>query len=102
MGDSADNYPGVKGIGEKTALKLLKDYDSIDQIVEKIDHLPKGIKTKIEQNLDLMYLSKNLAEIKCDLPISCSLDDALWHYDQNKAETKLIELEIRNPARFFS
>ncbi|MBP2077777.1 5'-3' exonuclease [Oceanobacillus polygoni] len=98
MGDSADNYPGVKGIGEKTALKLLQEYETIDNLLENIDSLPKGVQTKINNNLDMLHLSRSLARIKCDVPISCSLDQALWKYDKAKVSMKFEELEFKNLA----
>lgn len=98
MGDSADNYPGVKGIGEKTALKLLQEYETIDNLLENIDNLPKGVQTKINNNLDMLHLSRSLARIKCDVPISCSLDQALWKYDKAKVSMKFEELEFKNLA----
>jgi len=96
MGDSSDNYPGVKGIGEKTALKLLKQYETIDHILEHIDQLPKGVQTKIKSNLDMLHLSRVLAEIKCDISVSCVLDEAVWKYEIDKVEEKLTELEFKN------
>ncbi|WP_077326517.1 5'-3' exonuclease [Virgibacillus siamensis] len=96
MGDTSDNYPGVKGIGEKTAMKLLKEYETIDNLLENIDNLSKGIQTKIRNNLDLLHLSRELAEIKCDVPISCSIDSALWKYDKSRIEGKFTELEFKN------
>src|SRR5699024_7423994 len=57
-GDSADNYPGVKGIGEKTALKLLQTYENFDTIIQSMELLTKGIRTKIEADLDMSHLSK--------------------------------------------
>src|SRR5699024_5677502 len=65
MGDSSDNYPGVKGIGEKTAFKLLKEHETIDNILKNIDELPKGIKTKIKNNIEMIKLSRNLEKKKC-------------------------------------
>lgn len=99
MGDSSDNYPGVKGIGEKTAIKLLQEYETIDQMLENIDELPKGIQTKIRNNLDMLHLSRRLAEIKCDVPIVCELDQALWKYDKLRVTTKFEELEFKNLAK---
>ncbi|KZN96540.1 MULTISPECIES: 5'-3' exonuclease H3TH domain-containing protein [Aeribacillus] len=58
MGDSAGNYLGVRGIGETTALKLLQKYGSTDQILQNIDQLTKGIQTKIQQNVNMLHLSK--------------------------------------------
>ncbi|MFD2045774.1 5'-3' exonuclease H3TH domain-containing protein [Ornithinibacillus salinisoli] len=99
MGDSADNYPGVKGIGEKTALKLLGEYETIDNLLEHVDQLPKGVQTKINNNIDMLKLSRNLAEIKCDVPITCQLENALWKYDKSKIERKFDELEFKNLAK---
>lgn len=96
-GDSADNYPGVKGIGEKTALKLLQEYRTIDDLLRNIDQLPKGMRTKIERDMDMLHLSRDLATIKCDVPVSCSLDDAIWHYDRERVYEKLASLEFRKP-----
>lgn len=86
MGDSSDNYPGVKGIGEKTALKLLKEYGTIDNLLAHLDELSKGIRTKIHSNLELLHISRSLAEIKCDVPIDLNPDEAqmkrigMWTY----------------------
>ncbi|MBR7796146.1 5'-3' exonuclease [Agaribacter marinus] len=96
MGDTSDNYPGVKGIGEKTALKLIQEHGSINDILANMDKLPKGVQTKINANLDMLHLSRKLAEIKCDVPISCGLDDALWNYDKKKITTKFQSLEFKN------
>lgn len=99
MGDSADNYPGVKGIGEKTALKLVQEYETIDNLLENIDQLPKGVQTKIKTNLDMLHLSRELAEIKCDVPINCTLEDALWDCDKGITGDKLRELNFTNLAK---
>ncbi|GGJ85058.1 5'-3' exonuclease [Lentibacillus kapialis] len=96
MGDTSDNYPGVKGIGEKTALKLIQEYESIDRILEHIDNLPKGVQKKIRENKDMLYLSRQLAEIRCDVSIDCTLDDALWEYDPRVVEEKFASLEFSN------
>lgn len=99
MGDSADNYPGVKGIGEKTALKLMKEYETIDNLLENIDKLSKGIQTKLTNDLDMLHLSRELAEIKCDVPIQCELDTAMRTFEHEKIEAKLMELEFKNLER---
>ncbi|MDC3426203.1 5'-3' exonuclease [Aquibacillus sp. 3ASR75-11] len=93
MGDPSDNYPGVKGIGEKTAMKLLIEYGSIECILQNLNALPKGMKKKIEENIDMLHLSKKLAEIYREVPISCSLESALWQMDGNKVRDKFKELE---------
>ncbi|AUJ26487.1 5'-3' exonuclease [Virgibacillus dokdonensis] len=84
MGDPSDNYPGVKGIGEKTALKLIQEHGSIDALIANINTLPKGVQTKIKTNMDMLLLSRSLAEIKCNVPITCELDRALWNYDRER------------------
>ncbi|QIZ09658.1 5'-3' exonuclease [Priestia megaterium] len=99
MGDPSDNYPGVKGIGEKTALKLLQEFEHIEGIISNLDRLSKSNKTKIEQDLDMLHLSRLLAEIKCDVPVSCSLDDAGLRIEKEKALNKLMELELRGLQR---
>ena len=99
MGDTSDNYPGVKGIGEKTALKLLQEYEHVDGIISNLDRLSKSNKTKIEQDLEMLHLSRILAEIKCDVPVSCALDDAGLRIQKEKALNKLMELELRGLQR---
>ncbi|MEC5422559.1 5'-3' exonuclease H3TH domain-containing protein [Virgibacillus sp. C22-A2] len=99
MGDASDNYPGVKGIGEKTALKLIQEYGTIEVILDNIDRLPNGVQTKIKTNKDMLHLSRVLAEIKCDVPVSCHLEGALWEYDKLKVEEKFTELEFKNLAK---
>lgn len=99
MGDPSDNYPGVKGIGEKTALKLLQEFDHVEGILANLDRLSKSNKTKIEQNLEMLHLSRILAEIKCDVPVSCSLEDSILRIGKEKALSKLMELELRGLHR---
>lgn len=99
MGDNADNYPGVKGIGEKTALKLMKEYESIDGLLANIERLSNGVRTKLNEHLDMLLLSRQLAEIKCDVPIQCKLETALRSFEKEKIEAKLTALEFKNLDR---
>jgi 5'-3' exonuclease len=99
MGDPSDNYPGVKGIGEKTALKLLKEFEHVEGIISNLHQLSKSHKTKIEQDLDMLHLSRMLAEIKCDVPVSCDLESAGLRIEREKAINKLMELELRGMDR---
>ncbi|MFB1080872.1 5'-3' exonuclease H3TH domain-containing protein [Jeotgalibacillus sp. JSM ZJ347] len=69
MGDTSDGYPGVKGIGEKTAFKLIKEFGSIEGILENIERLTPGQRNKIIQDQDMLHLSRKLAEIYCEVPI---------------------------------
>ncbi|MEH7352732.1 5'-3' exonuclease [Neobacillus drentensis] len=99
MGDPSDNYPGVRGIGEKTALKLLQEFEHIEGIISNLDRLSKSNKTKIEQDLDMLHLSRMLAEIKCDVPVSCALEEAGLRIEKEKALNKLLEIELRGVQR---
>lgn len=99
-GDSADNYPGVKGIGEKTALKLLSEYETIDNLLENVHLLTKGLQKKINESMDMLHLSRELAKIKCDVPIECALEHAIWKYEKEKVNEFLTELEIRKAETF--
>ncbi|MDQ0197582.1 5'-3' exonuclease [Neobacillus ginsengisoli] len=99
MGDPSDNYPGVKGIGEKTALKLLQEFEHVEGIISNLDRLSKSNKTKIEQDLDMLHLSRILAEIKCDVPVSCALEEAGLRIEKEKVMNKLMELELRGLQR---
>ncbi|WP_368916771.1 5'-3' exonuclease [Staphylococcus haemolyticus] len=70
MGDSADGYPGVKGIGEKTALKLIQTYGSVENVLSSIDQLTPAQRKKIEADKDNLTLSKRLAEIYTEVPLN--------------------------------
>ncbi|MEN2464450.1 5'-3' exonuclease [Ornithinibacillus sp. FSL M8-0202] len=102
MGDTSDNYPGVKGIGEKTALKLLQENESIDQLLENIDQLPKGVQTKIRSNLDMLHLSRSLAEIRCDVPVTVPLEQATWNYNRENVVKRLEELQVKSVIKLLS
>lgn len=69
MGDTSDGYPGVKGIGEKTAFKLIKEFGSIDGILQNMEKLTPGQRNKITQDQEMLHLSRKLAEIYCDVPL---------------------------------
>ncbi|MBD1380085.1 DNA polymerase I [Metabacillus arenae] len=76
MGDSSDNIPGVPGVGEKTAIKLLKEYETVEGLIESIDKVNgKKLKEKLEENKDLAIMSKELATINCEAPIEIDLPD---------------------------
>lgn len=96
MGDTSDNYPGVRGIGEKTALKLIQEHQSVEGILENLDSLAKGVRTKIESDLEMLHLSRSLAEIYCEVPLECELDLCLLEIDHGRAMAKLEELEMKS------
>jgi 5'-3' exonuclease len=100
MGDPSDNYPGVKGIGEKTAIKLLQQFDNVEGILENLDALTKSQRAKIEQDLEMLHLSRQLAEIKCDVEVSCSLETASLQINREKVLNKFQEVEFKGLHKF--
>ncbi|PLR99688.1 5'-3' exonuclease [Bacillus sp. T33-2] len=100
MGDPSDNYPGVRGIGEKTALKLLQQFGNVEGIIANLDQLGKSHKAKIEQDIEMLHLSRRLAEIKCDTPVECAFEDAIYRLDREKVLQKFAEIEFKGLHRF--
>jgi DNA polymerase-1 len=95
-GDSSDNIPGVPGIGEKTAVKLLQDYDTLDGVYEHIDELKGAVRTKLETGKELAYLSKKIAEIWLDAPVDLDLAAAdVNDLDRQRLHDTLVRLEFR-------
>jgi DNA polymerase I len=93
MGDKSDNIPGVPGIGEVTGIKLIKEFGSIENIIENIDNIKGSPKKKIEENKDLAIMSKRLATIIRDVPIESNLDDLEFgNYDKSKLVEAFNEL----------
>ena len=78
-GDPSDNIPGVKGIGDKTAINLLKQYDTIEDIYEHIDEIKGKMKEKLEADKESAFISKEIATIYRDVPLDVSLDDVAYH-----------------------
>ena len=74
MGDSSDNIPGCPGVGEKTAQKLIAQFGSIENLLEKTEELKGALKTKVEENRDKILFSKFLATIKTDVPIELDME----------------------------
>ncbi len=75
MGDKSDNIPGVPGIGEKTGIKLIKEFNSIEGIFDNIDKIKGSTKKKLEENKELAIMSKRLATIIRDVPIEFKLEE---------------------------
>lgn len=96
MGDTSDNYPGVKGIGEKTAIKLVQEFGSVDGILDNLDQVTKSVRAKIEADMEMLHLSRKLAEIHCCVPVACSLDICELSLDQQQVITKFEELEMKS------
>jgi DNA polymerase-1 len=74
-GDASDNIPGVRGIGEKTAVKLLNDYGSLDGVYASLDKIPGALKKKLEDGKDAAYHSQRLAQLVLATPLKVSLED---------------------------
>jgi len=74
-GDSSDGYPGVKGIGPKNALKLIKEYGSVEGVIEALHELTPAMRKKIEEDIDMLHLSRKLAEIHCEIDMTDSIED---------------------------
>ena len=100
MGDASDNIPGCPGVGEKTAVKLIKEFGSIESLLLNTDKLKGAQKKKVEENAELIRISKYLATIKTDVPIELDLD-ALQVKDANQQELEKLfeELEFKTFAK---
>ena len=97
MGDSSDNIPGVAGVGEKTAAKLVIQYGTIENIYENIDDIKGSLKEKLIKDQDMAYLSRTLGTIDCAVPLDQTIDEfTCKHYDDNKLSALLTRLEFKN------
>jgi DNA polymerase-1 len=103
VGDTSDNIKGVPGVGEKTALSLLTQFPTLDQIYEHLDDLPEKVRAKLESGRESAYISQKLARIVTDAPIDVNFEDARMHtFDPSRVETLFQELEFRSLLpRFF-
>ena len=96
MGDSADNFPGCPGVGEKTAVKLINEFGSIEELLKRTDELKGALKKKVEEHTDDIRLSYFLATIKTDVPVSITLDDLKRQEpDEQKLGKLFDELEFK-------
>lgn len=97
MGDSSDHIPGVKGIGEKTAISLLAKYGSLDELYNNIDSVSGKTKEKLLADKDNAYMSYDLATIYRDVPIDFTLEDCKYKFINNdKLRAILEELEFHS------
>ncbi|MFB4162991.1 DNA polymerase I [Alteribacillus sp. JSM 102045] len=98
MGDSSDNIPGVPGVGEKTALKLLKQHGSVEEVLKSIDDISgKKMKERLEENKEQALMSKELAVIFREVPLEIKLDALKRKELDTKAVTDLFkELEFQS------
>lgn len=93
MGDAADNIPGCPGVGEKTAVKLLQQFGSIDSLLERTSELKGALKKKVEENAEQIRFSKFLATIRTDVPVELNLD-ALRVAEPDASELRRIFTEL--------
>jgi len=95
-GDSSDNISGVRGIGEKTAVKLLKEYGSLDNIYAALENIKGAAKKKLAEGKDAAYHSQYLAQLRFDVPIEISLEECqLTGFDIRRLEPILLKLEFK-------
>lgn len=96
MGDKSDNIPGVPGVGEKTAFKLIKEYGSVESVLENIDNISgKKLKENLTEYSEQAIFSKKLATIMTDVPIDFNLDEIKSKEDYNKDELKALFTKLQ-------
>ncbi len=96
MGDSSDNIPGCPGVGEKTAQKLIAQFGSIENLLEKTEELKGALKTKVEENKEKILFSKFLATIKTDVPIGLDMESLKRERANEEELTRLLDFyELR-------
>ena len=102
MGDSADNFPGCPGVGEKTAVKLLTQFGSIDEMLQHTDEIKGALQKKVTEHVDDIRMSKFLATIRTDVPIDLDME-ALRLAEPNETELRKLfnELEFKTLADKF-
>jgi len=94
-GDASDNIPGVPGIGEKTALDLLLEYKTLENVYDNIALIKSKIREKLVENKEGAFFSRELAEIKKDVPLDFSLENCRWKgYDKKVAAKILKEMDF--------
>lgn len=100
MGDAADNIPGCPGVGEKTAVKLISEFGSVENLTANVDQLKGAMKKKVEENVEKIHFSKFLTTIKTDVPITLDLEKMKRRPIDEVALRKIFEeLEFRNLAQ---
>lgn len=96
MGDSADNFPGCPGVGEKTAAKLINQFGSIDNMLQHTDEIKGKLREKVENAVEDIKMSKFLATIRTDVPMNLELDELkIEEPDETKLRAIFEELEFK-------
>lgn len=102
MGDSADNYPGCPGVGEKTAVKLINEFGSCEELLAHADRLKEKMREKVENAKDDIKMSKFLATIRTDVPIDLNLDELkMTEPDEKQLSEIFAQLEFKRLAEKF-
>ena len=102
MGDSADNYPGCPGVGEKTAVKLINEFGSCEELLAHADQLKGKMREKVENAKDDIKMSKFLATIRTDVPIELNLDELkMTEPDEKQLSELFAQLEFKRLAEKF-
>lgn len=102
MGDSADNYPGCPGVGEKTAVKLINEFGSCEELLAHADRLKEKMREKVENAKDDIKMSKFLATIRTDVPIDLNLDELkMTDPDEKQLSEIFAQLEFKRLAEKF-
>lgn len=96
MGDASDNIPGVKGVGEKTALKLLQDYTTVDNVYEHLNEIKGKLKEKLETDRENAFLSKLLATIKTDLPLPFQAEELRYEPKEEELHAFFVKYEMNS------
>ena len=96
-GDTSDNIPGVPGVGDKTAAKLVQDFGSVEALLDRIGELPEGrLKTSLTAHADKVRLGKRMVTIVKEVPVQLELEKARWtRYDYDRARRVFDHLEFR-------
>ena len=99
MGDSADNFPGCPGVGEKTAVKLINEFGTVESLISRSSEIKGALQKKVEEHVDDIKLSKFLATIKTDVPIELNMDELKVSQPNESELAKLFEeLELKTLA----
>ena len=99
VGDKSDNIPGVRGVGKKTATKLLQQHGALEAIYEHLDDVPGRFRSKLEEGQESAFLSRRLATIVCDAPVELDLESCRVHdFDRQSVADLFRELEFRSLA----
>ncbi len=100
MGDASDNIPGIKGVGEKTAMELIKTHGSVENVIASVATLKGKLQEKVREHADMALLSKKLATIILDVPLDVTLEDLKLHdFDHERLKTFLTEFEFNSMGK---